>query len=196
MINPGGGTDYQGGKPQNIGGNTKDPSGASNVQDGSTTRPSASGTGNKPNTGTSPSSPNRGGTWNGTGLTGWSNNTDNDWIGKDDGVPALTPEQIQFISSEQALIISGFPDNDTSEDETLLDLDLDTGSFSGEITKQKWNELDMDNWLTRYVETVPIAGQPGTRLISSTHFFRDFWLSTVRPLHYHPAFLAVGICMH
>jgi hypothetical protein len=203
-INPGGSTDYQGQNAQNIGGNTNHPSGTSSVLDGSSTRPTAGGAGDGSSTGTYPSRPYQGGTFNGTGLsgtglngtssTGWQNSTDNDWIGKDDGVPALSPEDIQFIISEQALVISGFPDNDTSENEILLDLDQDNGNFTGEITREKWIENDMDNWLTKYVETVPIAGQPGTRLINSTHFFRDFWLSTVRTLLGHPVFL--GTCIN
>lgn len=91
-------------------------------------------------------------------------------------ISSLSPEDIYFIRSEEALAQTGFPDEDDS-----TDFFVDPGSpFSGANTKEKWDSLNMDDWLEKYVKTVDISGQPGKKLIDSTNFFSDFWLSTVK----------------
>lgn len=150
---------------------------------------SVSGSGTSSYTG----GPYGGGSWNVTGTNGWNsthNSTDDGW-NPDEGVPPLSADAITFIVDEEALALSGFPDNDTltdsganstvtdDADDIELDGDNVSSNFSGEITREKWIQNDMDTWLINYVQRVPIAGRPGTRLMDSTHFFRDFWLSTV-----------------
>ncbi len=117
------------------------------------------------------------------------NTTSNDsWFGENDGVPALTEEDILFIISERALAYAGFPDSDGStwplNDSVVIKRQTTNGTnadyFGGENTLKKWKDLKMDVWLENYVAEVDIPGQPGKKLANSTNFFHDFWLSTVR----------------
>lgn len=124
-----------------------------------------------------------------TNSTAGDNTTSNgDWFGDDDGVPALTEEDILFIISERALAYAGFPDPDGStwpvNDSVVITKRQSTDSsstdyFGGENTLEKWNRLQMDRWLELYVAEVDIPGRPGRKLANSTNFFHDFWLSTV-----------------
>ncbi|KAK6375819.1 hypothetical protein LTS17_007641 [Exophiala oligosperma] len=132
--------------------------------------------------------------WTGSSWGGYQNSTtgdnttsDGNWYGENDGVPALTEEDILFIISERALAYAGFPDSDGStwpiNDSVVITKrqttgDFDPSKFGGPNTLQKWNDLAMDEWLELYVAKVDIPGQPGKKLANSTNFFRDFWLST------------------
>lgn len=102
--------------------------------------------------------------------------TNGTWIGADAGIPALTAADRKFIIDEVALTLAGFPDDDAPEQGS----GDGESPFSGPNTKKKWNDMDMDNWINIYVNTIDIPGKPGQKLVDSDDFMKDFWLSTVR----------------
>ncbi|KAK4941114.1 hypothetical protein LTR10_018914 [Elasticomyces elasticus] len=136
-----------------------------------------------------PSSASGSGAWHGTPSDGWSNSTatynntgrtnttdDNEaWIGENDGIPALTAADIAFITDNQTFINAGFYENEGLQNGTRKKREFDF--FGGANTKEKWDEMDMDEWLVKYIKRIPIAGK-STKLIDSTNFFTEFWLST------------------